>query len=125
MKEDSGDYYEWTKKYKKENGSLPFYRYGDKNGFDVEQSFGLYQAPFQKLNDLIESYELANSDEYGDVTMRNQYGAMEEYSFTEEQQKLMKYNFVADLLSLTVGMEAESLRALNRLKREQKKEAKQ
>ena len=36
----------------------------------------------------------------------------------------MKIMFVADILSLTIGMEAETLRALKKIQLEQKKEAK-
>lgn len=117
--DESFDYFEWEKNKMKEN-DLPLYRYGNSAGFGSEIGYGLYSAPFSKMMEIKNDFKYAFQEE---PKVRNNWGGLDQFDFDDDQKDLMKIMFLADLTSL-FGMEMETIRALQKVQREQLKEAK-
>lgn len=121
-REDSDqDLYEFQKKLREEGDGNLFYKYGDKLGFEWNflNDGGLYQIPSKQLAETLEDFQVTFEGE-----TRDKYGNVQEYDFTDEQLAFMKFSFAVDLISALGLGEADTRRIINKVKREQKKLAK-
>lgn len=116
---DDEDLYTWTRRMNKEEGGLPYYRYGDKAGLNLEVGMGVYSTPFEKMTELWDSYDMAFDE---NPSIRNKYGKLKELDFDEDERKLMKVGFILDILNLTTGVEADTYRQLKKVQRQVTKE---
>lgn len=120
----TGNMIDWTKKYREEEGSLPFYRYGDAPGFSAKELFdgaGQYETILETPAELFSTLSLALSEDPGHM---NDYGGFDYFNMTPEQRSLMRYTMVADLLNYVGAMEVDSYRMLKKIQREQLRIAK-
>lgn len=120
--QDDEDLFSWSKRLQKESGGLPFYKYGDTPGFTLgEVDAGLYAAPLDMLGEAMDSYELSFDM---NPRLRNSYGGYTSYNLSDKERNVMKTSFIMELMSMTLGMEADTYRQVKGLQRKILKESK-
>ena len=111
---------EWQQYMIKKKKGLPFYRYGDKAGFDVipMDNLGVYQAFVDMMKGeagIFRSAELAFSD---DPMVKNRYtGKPQKIRLSKKERRFEKLVFAADLLSTFRAIDADLLRIIKQVER--------
>ena len=114
------DQKKWEEYMKKKKKSVPFYRYGDKMGFDVPaiEGFGVFQPFVNFLNPqdgLIRSFQLSSDKK---VKVQNQYGGVNTYKFKANEEAYMEFMLGLDILSSLRLMDADFYRASKKVQRD-------
>lgn len=116
--EEFQTYKQWADAYTKENGSLPWYRYKD----DGTSGYGVYSIAVDIGGQIMENADFAYD---GHAYMTNDWGKEEEYILANDSQlRFMRLMFAMECLRATTGVEADTYRELEKVRKELVKTAK-
>jgi hypothetical protein len=109
---DEGDYEtmsEWEEYMKENEGGLPFYRY-EKKGAD----YGVYSAAFDIAKKGSENIKLIDGEAY----ITDDYGNEKLVELSGNDLTFIRFMAFMEVLSATVGVEADSYRAFDKIRRD-------
>lgn len=105
-------YKQWANAYKKENGSLPFYTFENKG----KNVYGIYSIPVDIGRQVLINGDFAMD---GEAYITNDWGKEEQFILDNKSQlRFMRMMFVMECLRATTGVEADSYRELEKVRKE-------
>jgi len=110
--EEFTTYKQWADAYKKENGSLPFYTFDNKG----KSVYGIYSIPVDIKNQIVENADFAYD---GEAYITNDWGKEEHFIMDNPSHlRFMRAMFIMECLRATTGVEADSYRELEKVRKE-------